>query len=343
MKLFLIPEKGHFYKANLHAHSTVSDGKLSPEELKRIYMEENYSVLAYTDHNVLVDHSELAEENFLPLNGVEYDIYEIADKPDGQRKVCHICMIALSPDNVIQPCYHRSNFIWGNAQNIRGQLVVDESLPDFEREYTPECINNMIKMGRGKGFFVTYNHPVWSQENYPQYIEYHGMHAMEICNYDCVLTGYPDYNPRVYDDILQGGEKIFCIAADDNHNRYPRGSRKFDSFGAFTMIKAEKLDYKAITDALLAGHFYASQGPEIHNLWYENGKLHITCSPADRIALSTGQRRAECVFSENGILLQEASFSVCDHDVYVRLTVYDAQGRIANTNAYFIEDFPKNR
>ena len=30
----LLPEAGHFYKANLHCHSTMSDGKLTPEQLR---------------------------------------------------------------------------------------------------------------------------------------------------------------------------------------------------------------------------------------------------------------------------------------------------------------------
>ena len=34
MKRWLLPEEGSFYKANLHCHSTYSDGQLTPEELK---------------------------------------------------------------------------------------------------------------------------------------------------------------------------------------------------------------------------------------------------------------------------------------------------------------------
>ena len=37
MKYYLLPEEGNFYKANLHAHSTVSDGKNTPEQLKELY------------------------------------------------------------------------------------------------------------------------------------------------------------------------------------------------------------------------------------------------------------------------------------------------------------------
>ena len=46
MKKYLLPEKGQFYKANLHCHSTVSDGHLTPEEIKKHYMAHGYSVVA---------------------------------------------------------------------------------------------------------------------------------------------------------------------------------------------------------------------------------------------------------------------------------------------------------
>lgn len=338
MKQYLLPEHGNFYKANLHTHSTFSDGCLSPAELKQLYMEQGYSILAYTDHNVFFSHQELKEADFLPLNGIEYDIYEVADKPDGQRKVCHLCMIALQPDYLIQPFYHRTKFIWGNAGNFRDRIIFDDTLPDFEREYSAECINQMIHTGRENGFFVTYNHPTWSQESYPEYMSYHGMHAMEIYNHDCSVNGYGDYNPRVYDDMLKGGKKIFCIGADDNHNKKQINGRSLDSFGAFTMIKAERLEYQTITDALLAGHFYASEGPKIHSLTVENGVIRIECSPVERIALSTGQRRARCAFSETPNGLQEAEFRLHKDDIYVRLTLFDHNGKTASTNAYFIED-----
>ena len=36
MKKYLLPETGNFYKANLHSHSTVSDGTLTPAEMKAV-------------------------------------------------------------------------------------------------------------------------------------------------------------------------------------------------------------------------------------------------------------------------------------------------------------------
>ena len=65
-----------YYKANLHTHSTVSDGKLTPEQLRSAYKEKGYSILAITDHSVMVEHQHLSQPDFLMITGVEIDVME---------------------------------------------------------------------------------------------------------------------------------------------------------------------------------------------------------------------------------------------------------------------------
>ncbi len=334
MKKLLLDKNLGWFKANLHCHSVVSDGTKTPEELKAMYMAQGYSAIAFTDHNVLVDHSDLTDDRFVALNGYEMDITQ-----EGveflRAKTCHLCYVALAPGNLTQVCYHREKYLFGNAPKYRDRLRFDETKPDFERHYTPECINEMIAAGRENGFFVTYNHPVWSLEDYADYTAYRGMNAMEMVNYGCVAGGYPDYNEREYDDMLRAGNRIFCTATDDNHNH---GN---DSFGGFTMIQAERLSYEALTDALVAGQFYSSEGPEIYSLFYEDGKIHIECSPAASVRLNTGVRRAELRLAEGEKGVTEAAFDVQDTDEYVRLTVTGFDGKHANTNAYFVDELMK--
>ena len=80
MKKYLLPPEGQFYKANLHCHSTVSDGRWSPERIKAEYMARGYSVIAYTDHDVLIPHQELTDEHFVALNGYELEVNQHASK-----------------------------------------------------------------------------------------------------------------------------------------------------------------------------------------------------------------------------------------------------------------------
>lgn len=337
MKKYLLPRNGNFYKANLHCHTTFSDGRKTPEEIKEIYKERGYSVVAYTDHDILISHDELNDDSFLALHGFEVEVNEDNGKPWPEIKTCHICFIGLEPENIIQPCWHRSSYLFGNAPNYRHLVKFDENEPDFVRHYDGETISQIMKTARDKGFFVTYNHPTWSKEVYTDYINYHGMHAFEIFNGGCISEGFDDYNPRVYDDLLMHGEKLYCVGGDDNHNAGDPNSRRYDVGHAWTTIKADKLDYRTITKALEDGNFYATEGPEIYDLWYEGDKVHITCSDADRILCAYGIRNADVKYSENGVPVTEAEFTMYPAWKYFRITVIDKQGRHACTNAYFGE------
>ncbi|MBE6688525.1 MAG: PHP domain-containing protein [Ruminococcaceae bacterium] len=334
MKKYLLPQSGRFYKANLHCHSTVSDGRWSPEEIKKRYMEKGYSIVAYTDHDVFILHNELTDKEFLALNGIEYG-FNNGVLPKKLSKNCDIGMIALKHDTVIQPCWHRKKYMTpGCTLNFKPFVRFDESKPDFERIYTPECINRMIKEGVDSGFFVTYNHPTWSNEEYTDYINYNGMHAMEICNYGCVASGNDEHNTRIYEEMLKSGKRLLCTATDDNHNKYGED----DSFGGFTVIKAEKLEYETITNALLRGEYYSSEGPVIDELWYEDGMVHITFEPAKLVFTNKMTRNISKVSAPDGEFITEATFAVEDDDGYFRITVVGADGKRAYTNAYFLDD-----
>ena len=148
MKRFLLPESGTFYKANLHCHTNLSDGHLTPEEVKRIYKEQGYSIVAYTDHDLFIPHPELADPDFLPLHAMEMEINEETPLGWDHARSCHLCFIALKEDTVLQPCWHRSKYRFGNAPGNAHLARFDESLPDYERAYTPERINDMIRACR---------------------------------------------------------------------------------------------------------------------------------------------------------------------------------------------------
>lgn len=313
MKKYLLSENGNFYKANLHCHSTFSDGSWTPEEIKEKYMRHGYSVIAFTDHSHLYSQSHLTDRDFLALDGYEIDVYQEDACPNGYHKTCHFCLIAKN-----------------------------ENMPhiDFgdEDTYTPENISRIMREAKEKGFFVTYNHPNWSLEDFSDYINYNGMDAMEICNYGCIAVGYQDYVPMAYDEMLRYGKKIFCLATDDNHNRHPEDSVYCDSFGGWVMIKADELKYTTITKALQEGNFYSSQGPEIKELWYEDGVIHIKTSPVRKIDFVFGSRKAETRIAPDGEFLEEAECKVPENSIFVRVSARDERGLPADTNAYFVEE-----
>ena len=133
------------------------------------------------------------------------------------------------------------------------------------------------------------------------------------------------------------------VAADDIHSRG-------DAFGGWNMVKAERLDYATVIKALERGDFYASTGPEIKELYMEDGVLHIFTSEAYSIALISNYRFHRKRHAEGEQLLCEASFDLNGfieqneaHEYprwapWVRLEVRDAHGDLAWTRAYFLHE-----
>ena len=340
MKQYLISPDKKQYKANLHCHSTLSDGRLTPEALKELYQNHGYDILAITDHEMLIPHDELNDPNFLCLHGFEMDVGEAVKKPFKAKRSCHIGLIALSPEQRIQPCYHREKYVYPDRTHYRALLQYDRSLPDYVRDISPAGITDIMEKAAEQGFFVVYNHPTWGMQTYEEYTRYFGMHAVEIFNGGSLVQGYDDVDTRVFDDLLRKGRRVSCIGADDNHNLYQAGDPLWDSGLAFTMILAPSLDYCAVTDALMKGNFYASTGPLIEKLWLEDGRIHIRCSAAASVRCNYGVRRAEIAYAQKEPL-KEAVFTLLPDDLYFRITVIDKQGKKACTNGYFTEDIYK--
>ena len=74
MKKYILPENVNWYRANMHCHTTVSDGYYSPEQIKEKYKEMGYSIVAYTDHELIKDQSHLTDDEFLAITSSEFSI-----------------------------------------------------------------------------------------------------------------------------------------------------------------------------------------------------------------------------------------------------------------------------
>lgn len=336
MRKYLLPEGGQFFKANLHAHTTCSDGRLSPEALKAAYQARGYQIVAFTDHDIFLAHTELRDETFLPLNGYEVEITEDDERLFAFRKTCHLCFIALDEQIRRPVCLHREKYYIGNGAKLKDQMDFGDE-PDYERVYNPACVNDIIRRGREAGFFVSYNHPAWSVEGFRDWCDYEGMSALELYNGGCISEGYDDRNGQVYDEMLRMGKRIAVTGSDDNHNAYPLDDPRTDSFIGWTMIKADRLDYASVAKALANGDFYATMGPEIRALYVEGGVIHVDCSGARSIRFTTAVRRAGIVF-DPAAELTSAEYTLRGGEGYVRVTVTDKEGRTAETRAYFVDE-----
>ncbi len=339
MKTYLLPETGNFYKANLHCHTTISDGNRTPEEIKDIYKQKGYSVVAFTDHNAFIPHNDLTDDDFLALNGMEVDVVATyGAHEEYEVKRCDFSLIALEDDTIFQPLWHRRLYQEHIREEIKALIQTDENETNYRRSYTVECISYLMQTARKKGFYVILNHPTLSREGYMNYTRYDGMNAIEMFNGSSIQMGHDDFNPRVYDDILNTGKRIYGVGADENHNAMPEDSRYSDSGLAWTMIKADKLDYRAITTAMEKGQFYSTEGPEIYEMYIEDDKLYVKFSEAVHIICKTQHRVGQRVFAEEGKAITEAVFGFNKDWGYFRIVITDKCGRRACTNAYFPEN-----
>lgn len=342
MRRDLIPAGGSFYKANLHMHTTISDGRMTPAEVKAEYQKRGYSIVAFTDHEALVPHTDLTDESFVAITS-----YEIAtncgETPGGFpfMQTYHINLYAKDPNKNISPVFTMSRLWPAHAGNYMSE---EAKAVEWPREYAVDSLNALIARANEDGFLVSYNHPNWSLQGYRDYAGLRGLWGVEFYNTGCVRAGYPDTMQPI-DDLLLQGEHVFPLATDDAH---AGADNPHDCFGGFVMVKANELTYGAVMTALERGDFYASSGPLIEELYLEDGILHVKTSPAAKVEVITERRIRWCRRGEG---LKELTFDMRDYlqasrtvepkrcPPYFRLTVTDATGETAQSRAYFMEDW----
>lgn len=313
----LLPATGQFYKANLHCHTTLSDGRWSKEQVKAEYQKRGYSVVAFTDHRHYGWHAELMDEQFIPLAAFEADLNEFFRKPGDFQRV---------------RTYHL-NF-YDTCPQRRQQFA---AVQPPQRYGDMDALNGFLAEMNEQGFLCCYNHPYWSLQSAPDYRDLCGVFAMEIYNHGCEHDGLYGYAPQAYDEMLRAGTRLFCLATDDNHNVYPPEHPLCDSFGGFTMLKLPELSYDAVIRALRSGDFYCSTGPELQELYIRGDTLCVRCSPVEKIYLITGGRRCQMKVAAPRETVCEAAFPLRGDEGYVRVDCRDAFGRHAYSNAAFLD------
>ncbi len=343
MKQYLLPKDGRFYKANLHVHTTVSDGRMTPEEVKKLYKDNGYSVVAFTDHQIMLPHPELNDDDFLTITSAEiaknkgsYDLLPST----------HFNIYAKDPAAETFPYFNPEGF-WKaltHTKEYRTEKMLRHEARPFG--YGPEELNKVIKECNEAGFLICFNHPKGSLQCYRDYGGLKGLWGMECFNTGAAREGYEDDMDPIDDLLTEGERKVYPIAADDAHS-------PIDCCGGYVMIKAEELEYSNIMNSLENGDFYASTGISIEELYIEDGILHLETDGADKIILYTpirfkimeksnvGKRitHFEC---DLGPLIEKCEREPeLSKDVYFRLDLRTNDGKRAHTKAYFLDTINK--
>jgi hypothetical protein len=169
---------GNWYKANLHTHTSLSDGDVNLPIRVKQYRDKDYQVLAVTDHEKTNHIDGYSDANFLLLNGME-----------------------THPKSNTEVPYH---FV---CLNVPESLKFEPNVNAAER----------IRQVKTSGGEIIFAHPYWSGHNINDMLAVDGYIAMEVYNGTFEYTG-KGYNSVQWDQLLNTGHIIPAVANDDLHH-----------------------------------------------------------------------------------------------------------------------------
>ena len=296
-------QPGRFYRGNLHAHSTRSDGRLEPEAVADAYRGEGYDFLALTDHFMaryghrVTDTRDLRLPDFTTILGAE--LHGPALENGG---LWHLVAVGLPLDFAADG--------------------LDESGP------------SLATRAVAAGAFVGIAHPAWNGVTIADARSVPDAHAIEIHNEGHTRDSDRGGGWYLADVLATRGRRFSAFAADDAHF----GERP-DRFGGWVQVRAGALEPEALVNALKAGHYYSSQGPELRDVAVVDGELRISCSPVEAIYLGGPGQLCRWARDEAGQGLTGAAFPIAAFaGGFCRVTVLDSTGKRAWTNPIWLDE-----
>ena len=302
----MIPEvfqiDGKFWRGNLHTHSNLSDGLLDPSEVCRRYQAEGYDFLALTDHFVglfdypIADTVSYRNDRFTTILGAE--LHSGAMQNGG---LWHILAVGLP-----------RKFDQSNSPHF---------LPIADQESGPE----IAERARDVGAFVAIAHPQWSGMTLADARSIESAHAIEIYNHGCAVGCDRPDGTAILDLLLAEGRQLTAIATDDAHFKEP------DHFGGWVMVKAKENTPDALLKALKNGHFYSSEGPELHHIELDKKELTVCSSSVNTVIV---QAKGSATVAVHGSSMTQTKIKLgrVSQSEWLRVTVKDSAGKRAWSN-----------
>lgn len=319
---------GNWYKGNLHSHSTLSDGLLSPAEAVTLYKGKGYHFLCLSEHDMYTDHrAAFNDSQFIMLPGIEYSaiLYNDSTRSKYSRlKVHHVHGIL----GTTQMQQHAPDGLLTHMQHIP-PLIYEKTWPGAP------VAQKMTDMLRRHGCITTYNHPVWSRVTEAEFCNTSGLFALEIFNFNTMQEVGMGSHTSAWDTMLRSGMHINAFASDDNHNE-----GLFEDFcGGWVCVRADALTHDAIIEGLVHGNYYSSSGPEIVAWGIRDGLAYVECSAVNQINFVSGNYINDGMailgtpFEDS---LTHAEHRLKGHETYLRVECVDKYGRTAWTNPLFL-------
>lgn len=295
---YTLAREGNFYKGNLHTHSTISDGELTPEQLKALYRSHGYSFLAITDHNTYFARTDMNEPDFLVVPGIEVDC---------------TCAPRNSIDHVV-----------GIGHPDRTRLAHGQKVTHLLRSSAQALVDFLVENGNE----AIYAHPFWSYKDIGELLSLRGHLGMEIINYSCEQEWKAGISEFYYEHAWNAGHNLFCFGSDDAHGHVP------DFCGGYITVKCSELSYDALFAALRAGSFTASyarcgeEAPTITDFVVEDGVARLTCSPCAHVCLNVDRCHYHPTFAQDGAPVTCAEYVLPEGATSVKAICVDEKRNI---------------
>lgn len=318
---------GNWYKGNLHSHTTISDGMLTPEQNVKLYQDHGYSFLCLSEHDIYTDfRKQFNNDTFIILPGIEASAILYREKGSSERYRIHHLHGILGTEDM-------------QAGATEGIFTHLQYIPPkkFFGEWTgAQACQEIHDMLRSHGCVTTYNHPIWSRVEEKEFIYTEGLSALEIFNFNTVQESNTGYDVVYWDRMLRMGRKINAFASDDNHNE----GLFEDSCGGWICVQASELTHDSIIQNFIDGNYYSSSGPGIYDWGIRDGRAWIDCTEVSRVNFIAGN----IINDGTTVLGKSSKDSLCHaeyqlkgHEAYIRAEVTDKYGRTAWTNPIYLE------
>ena len=300
---------GRFWRGNIHTHSTLSDGALPPEKVVEAYQQAGYDFLQLSEHFISHYNWPIADTRKFRSNNFTTLIgAELHAPKTSVGELWHMVAAGLPLD--FEPC----------GENESGVEI--------------------SRRAANSGAFISIAHPAWSQLTIKDGLAMDMAHSVEIYNTGCDRQCDRGDGTYLLDQLLNQGKRLTANATDDAH--FENGAH--DAFGGWVHVKAPSLDPEEILKSLKAGHFYSSQGPQIHELSISNNHLRVVCSPVSSIAIVCGNSRTatrigHAITSANLNLADlEKSWTPVTPSPWIRLVIIDQADKRAWSNPIWLDD-----
>jgi hypothetical protein len=293
----------HWFRGNLHTHTTNSDGDSPPEVVAAWYRDAGYDFLALTDHDLLT-------------------------RPEDVRHAAG-GMLLIPGEELTS----------GDA-HVNG-LGIPDTLPPRFGATVRETLQLDIDAIRATGGVPSVNHPNFAWAASPADLaRLEGLTLFEVYNGGPDVNnggrpGRPGMD-EAWDIVLTMGRRLFGVATDDAHHFRSWGRPYSNPGRGWVVIRARRCEEAELLRNLEAGDFYATTGVELEDLGADAQAISVD------IAARGDQHHTTRFVGRGGQLLEvvhgpSPRYRITGHEGYIRARIDDSDGLTAWTQPHFLD------